>query len=117
MNRPLVHIEIPSKDHAVTEKFYQDTFGWEHTHMSVGEMNYTSYQSGNLPGGYADVTDETPVGMVVLYIASEDLEADAALIEKNGGKILSPIIPVGDMGAFRFFADPVGNKLGLWKSA
>ena len=47
-------------------------------------------------------------------ISVDDLEASAAKVVSNGGKILIPPqeIPEG-MGSFAMFIDPSGNVIGL----
>ncbi|MCL4878713.1 MAG: VOC family protein [Anaerolineae bacterium] len=114
--RGFAHIEIPAKDRDAAAKFYHTLFGWECQHM--GEPSpYTTFQTGNVGGGFPDVSDDNPIGSVIVYIESTDLEADGSLIEQHGGKLLSPTFQVGEYGWMRYFEDPSGNKLALWKNA
>lgn len=114
--RGFAHIEIPAKDRAAAAQFYKDVFGWESEHMNEPSP-YTMFSTGNVGGGFPDVDEHNPVGGVILYLESTDIDADSALIEKHGGKMLAPAFPVGNMGWIRYFEDPTGNKLALWKSA
>jgi predicted enzyme related to lactoylglutathione lyase len=115
--RNVVHIEIAAKDRAASAKFYHDLFGWEFESHGP-PMNYTTFRSGNLGGGFPDVDGKMyKAGDVVVYIASEDLAADAKRIEAAGGKVLAPAMDVPGMGTFQFFSDPSGTRLSLWKAA
>ena len=115
--RSVVHIEIAAKDRAASAKFYHDVFGWEYQAHGA-PMNYTTFQTGNVGGGFPDIDGQMyKAGDVVVYVASDDLGADAKRIEAAGGKILSPAMDVPGMGTFQFFADPSGTRLSLWKVA
>jgi predicted enzyme related to lactoylglutathione lyase len=38
-------------------------------------------------------------------------------VEKLGGSVVEPKMPVGGMGFAAYFADPDGNVVGLWENA
>ena len=111
--RSVVHIEIPAKDHAVTSKFYADLFGWE-KHRDES-LDYTMFKSGNIGGGYPEVGELAKAGEVIVYLGSEDIEADLKQIEAHGGKRLGEVVEVPGNGFMAFFSDPAGNKLALWQ--
>ena len=51
-------------------------------------------------GGFPQVSDENPGGQVLVYIDSDDIEADLKKVEKLGGKVHPPEsgdsrVPVG----------------------
>ena len=112
--RSLVHIEIPMIDKDQTADFYRDLCGWEFTHDK--DYDYTSFSTGNVGGGLSPVTEFNPVGNVLVYLHSDDLEADVKRVEELGGKIIAPRMDVGDMGAFAVFTDPVGNTMAFWQT-
>jgi uncharacterized protein len=114
--RAIVHVEIPAKDRETTAKFYSDLFGWEFQHYSEPSP-YTMFETGNIGGGYPDVSENTKPGDVLVYIASSDIDADLKKIESKGGQVLMPRMDVGGMGQMAVFADPAGNRLALWKEA
>ena len=73
--RNIVHVEIPSANVAAAGKFYQELFGWKLSPMP--EMNHTMWEDGSgSGGGFPQVSDENPAGQVLVYIDSEDIEAD-----------------------------------------
>ena len=113
-NRSIVHVEIPAKSRDAAAKFYQELFGWEYQHME-GSMPYTTFKSGNTGGGFPDVSQNNPAGQVLVYISSDDIEADLKKAEGLGGKILMGKTEVPTFGWFGIFADPTGNPIAVWK--
>ena len=114
--RNIVHVEIPAANVEGTGKFYQELFGWKIQH--VPEMNYTMWEAGDGDeyGGFPEVSAENPAGQVLVYIDSDDIEADLKKVEKLGGKVLHQKTEIPGMGWFGVFKDPTGNVLGLYTS-
>jgi predicted enzyme related to lactoylglutathione lyase len=112
--RPIVHFEIPAKDRKQSAQFFADVFGWGFRH-SEEPAPYTLIDTGNVGGGLPDADETYQPGHVILYIDSEDVEADLKKVEECGGKRLSDPFMVGEFGQMAFFADPTGNRLALWK--
>jgi len=113
--RNVVHVEIPAADVKVSGKFYHDLFGWKL--QEFPEMNYTMWESeGGSSGGFPPVSDENPAGQVMVYIHSDDIEADLKKVEGLGGKILHEKAEIPQTGWFGIFQDPTGNVLALYTS-
>lgn len=113
--RNIVHVEIPSTNVDGAAKFYSELFGWKIA--PVPEMNYTMWEAGDgSGGGFPKVSAENPAGQVLVYIASDDIEADLKKAEKLGGAIVHPKTEIPRMGWFGMFKDPTGNTLGLYTS-
>ena len=114
--RNIVHVEIPAVNVEGAGKFYQDLFGWKI--MSMPEMNYTMFEAGEGDeyGGFPQVSEENPAGQVLVYIASDDIEADLKQVEKLGGKVLHAKAEIPGTGWFGIFQDPTGNVLALYTS-
>lgn len=113
--RNVVHVEIPAGNVEGAGKFYQELFGWKLQH--VPEMNYTMWEAGDgSGGGFTEVSDENPVGQVLVYIHSDDIEADLKKVEKLGGKVIRPKDEIPQTGWFGIFQDPTGNVLALYTS-
>ncbi len=113
--RNVVHVEIPAANVEAAARFYAGLFGWKIE--SVPEMNYTMWEDGSgYGGGFNLVSDENPVGQVLVYIHSDDIEADLKNVEKLGGKVLHPKTEIPQTGWFAAFKDPTGNVLALYTS-
>ena len=113
--RNVVHVEIPAFDPKAAGKFYEELFGWKLQH--VPEFNYTMWEDGGgSGGGFPAVSDENPAGQVLVYIDSDDIEADLKKVEKLGGTVIRPKDEIPGMGWFGIFKDPTGNVLALYTS-
>ena len=114
--RNIVHVEIPAANVEAAGKFYHELFGWKIQHDAG--MNYTMWEagSGDEYGGFPQVSDENPAGQVLVYIHSDDIEADLKNVEKLGGKVLQQKAEIPQTGWFGIFQDPTGNAIGLYTS-
>lgn len=111
--RNVVHVEIPATNVEGAGKFYEALFGWKISHMP--EMNYSMWEAGDgSGGGFPEASAENPVGQVLVYIDSDDIEADLKQVEKLGGKVLRQKTEIPGMGWFGIFQDPTGNVLALY---
>lgn len=114
MKRPIVHIEIASKDPKASTAFYSKVFGWE---TSVDPtFDYHGFESGSVAGAFPQIGDSVKADSVIVYLESENIEADLEVIKANGGKPAGEIMPVPGMGRFVHFVDPAGALLALWQS-
>lgn len=115
-NHPIAHIEIPTTDPNATGTFYSDVFGWQiatnHTY------NYTIFQSeGGLRGGFAGPSEPTyKPDRLLVYLATDDIDAALAKIEAHGGKTVLPKTEIPGVGWWAVFSDPAGNHIGLYLS-
>lgn len=114
VGRDIVHLEIPAMDRRIAARFYGELFGWDYEHMD-DPMNYTTFRSGTVAGGFPDVNDMNPAGEVIFYVASDDIEADLRRAEKLGGKTVVPRTEIPDTGYFAIVSDPTGNHFGLYR--
>lgn len=113
--RNVVHIEISAKQLDAAAKFYQELFGWKIT--PIPEMNYVLWEAEEGPGGgFNPVSEENPAGQVLVYIDSDDIDADLRKVEKLGGKVLHEKTEIPQTGWFGIFQDPSGNILALYTS-
>jgi predicted enzyme related to lactoylglutathione lyase len=113
--RNVVHVEIPAANVQAAGKFYEDLFGWKMQH--VPEFDYTRWEDGSgSGGGFNAVSEENPVGQVLVYIDSDDIEADLKKAEKLGGKVIREKTEIPGTGWYGLFKDPTGNVLAVYTS-
>lgn len=115
---PIVHVDFPAEDAKAAAQFYKAAFGWNLVYNE--EFSYWMFSAEGGPGGgFVGVGDEGPVkneiGKVLVYLGSEDIDADLARVESLGGRIIAPRMPIGEIGAMAIFADPSGNVLGFFQ--
>ncbi len=115
VKRNVVHIEIPAADLQAAGKFYQDLFGWEVTH--IPEMNYTTWAAGpGEGGGFNPLSHDVKPNEIMIYINSEDIEADLKKAAALGAKIIQEKMEIPKTGWFGVFEDPTGNHIALYTS-
>jgi predicted enzyme related to lactoylglutathione lyase len=110
----VVHVEIPSKDRKKNSKFYQDLFGWKLTEYD--DLNYTLFDPEEGPaGGFPPVDGNlNKIDRVLVYFASDDIEADLKRVESLGGKTVMGKTEIPGQGWFGVFTDPDGNTIALY---
>jgi predicted enzyme related to lactoylglutathione lyase len=80
-------------------------------------MDYTMWEDATgSGGGFTPVSDENPAGQVLVYIDSDDIEADLKKVEQLGGRVIHPKAEIPGTGWFGVFQDPTGNVLALYTS-
>ena len=113
--RNVVHVEIPAANTDAASRFYAALFGWKI--IPVPEMNYVMWEDGTgAGGGFPQVSEESPAGRVLVYIDSDDIEADLKKVVQLGGKVLRAKTEIPQMGWFAIFQDPDNNVLALYTS-
>ena len=123
MARPIVHIEIPATDPQALGDFYKNTFGWK---LELDpSFNYLQFDGDGGPSGaFVQNTGPEEGGMwagsganaPLLYLGSDDIEADLAKVEAAGCQVLAPKMEIPNTGWFAIFRDPSGNNIGLYTS-
>jgi hypothetical protein len=111
----IVHVEIPSHDLQASGRFYAELFGWRVT--PIPEMNYATWEAGAAPGGgFNPLGESVKAGEVLIYVDSEDIDADLKRAEQLGGKVVQPKMEIPKIGWFGVFRDPTGNTIALYTS-
>lgn len=112
--RNVVHIEIPVADSKASAKFYESVFGWKMQHME--EFDYTMWSDGGESGGgFVKLDDENAGGKILVYIDSDDIEADLKNITSGGGTVVKAKTEIPGMGWYAVFEDPSGNRVAIYK--
>jgi uncharacterized protein len=113
--RNIVHIEIPTADGKASGEYYHKLFGW---HITRDEnFDYTMFDPHEGPaGGFSPLGEDVKVGEVVVYVNSEDIEADLKQAVSLGGSLVRAKEEIPGIGWFGMFKDPTGNTIGLYTS-
>jgi predicted enzyme related to lactoylglutathione lyase len=118
-SHPIVHVEIAATDPKVSGAFYDTVFGWKQ-HVEPN-FDYHMFEVAGGPGGaFVKVGSDDAAGSsikpseVLLYIGSDDIDADLAKVEANGGKKLVGKTEIPQTGWFGIFSDPGGTKVALY---
>lgn len=113
--RNIVHIEIPTQNGKESADFYEKLFGW---HIERDEqMDYTMFDPHEGPGGgFSPLGENVSVGDILIYVNSDDIEADLKKAESLGGSVMMEKSEIPNTGWFGIFKDPTGNPIGLYTS-
>ena len=114
--RNIVHVEFSSRDFDETSNFYQQLFGWQIER--VPEMNYVLWRAGdNSGGGFNPLGGHTKAGDVLVYVDSDDIEADLKKARSLGATVIEEKQEIPGQGWFGVFKDPTGNIVALYTAA
>jgi uncharacterized protein len=106
------YLRIPSGDPRRTGAFYEAVFGWK---VDLDRDN-PSFEdgTGHLIGHiHADMEVVGEAG-IRPYVYVESVEETLERITANGGEVVTPAYPEGDLKV-AVFRDPTGNVLGIWQ--
>ena len=116
-NHANFHFDIPANDPKAASEFYATLFGWEIRYNQT--LQYWMFRTEPERGGgfVSTTTGDQPakVGEIGVYIETEDIDRDLAKAEAMGGKIVVPKQELTGVGWEVAFADPTGNKVGLFQ--
>ena len=113
--RNIVHIEIPSRNFAESGEFYGELFGWKITPRP--DMNYALWDPSEAPGGGFNPLGETVrPGEVLIYVDSDNIEADLKKAKSLGAVIVREKSEIPGVGWYGVFKDPTGNSISLYTS-
>ncbi len=113
-DQPVLHIEVPTTNPAVTGTFYRDVFGWK-TNINT-EHNYATFESEKgYCGGFTGPSEPSyKPDRLLVYLATDDIDATLSTIEAHGGKTVVPKTEIPNVGQWAIFTDPADNHLGLF---
>jgi predicted enzyme related to lactoylglutathione lyase len=113
--------ELMAADAGAEASFYSQLFGYTVDQQDMGMGPYTILKRGpemaDMEAGVFPKPPDAPVSAWVVYFNVPDLDKALADVSNLGGKTLSPIIPVPNMGRVVMIADSVGAVLGLHEPA
>ncbi len=111
-------IDLMTTDPSAAGEFYTALFGWE---VPPGAEEFGGYSTATLNGKpVAGVTplmdgqDHPPVWST--YLATEDVDATSAAVEKAGGSIIAAAMDVGEFGRMAVAQAPGGGAFGYWQA-
>ena len=115
MGAPVAFFEIISGDAKRAQSFYGELFGWQaEGDPAMGGYALVDTGSESIGGGIGSDDDDQPG--VRIYMRVDDLDAYLDRAEKLGGtRLVGPTDLPSGYGQIAIFADPDGNRVGLWK--
>jgi predicted enzyme related to lactoylglutathione lyase len=114
----VMHFEFPADNPERAVEFYKQVFGWQFQKWE-GPMQYWLVSTGakELPGiDGGMMLRQHPGQGTVNTIGVPSVDAAIATVEKNGGKVVAPKMPIPGVGYFAYCADTEGNQFGIMQA-
>ena len=110
----VTHFEIPSDDPEKSMAFYEKTFGWKYHRWGTEEYWMAMTGDAKTPGIDGAIMKKRDAQQpVVNSIAVNNIHQTISEIEKNGGTIVVPLMPLPGVGWLAYFKDPDQNIFGV----
>lgn len=112
--------DLMSKDEDADLAFLKDLVGWTVSERDMGDMgSYAMLMAGETGvGGIIDMSKVEAVSAHwVGYVVVSDIDQALATVAAEGGKVLSPAMPIPDVGRTAVAADPNGAVFSLLEPA
>ena len=115
----VAHFAINADDVDRARRFYEKVFGWKF--QAYGPPGFYMVDEASakatvpLRGSLQkrrEIVKGVPMHGFECTISVDDIDATAAALEKNGGKIVMQICTLAGIGRLLFFQDPEGNIAG-----
>jgi|SRR5581483_4295580 len=119
----VVHFEVTAKDTDRAKKFYGGVFDWKFQEMGGEYGNYIVCQTtetdeqrmpkrkGAINGGMMKV--DPTAKHTILTIAVDNMEESLEKVKANGGKVISEIMDIPNVGRYARIEDSEGNVVSL----
>lgn len=119
---PFTWVEIYVEDMSRAQKFYETVLAIQMVDLpmpeGMGDMQMVSFPwaegERNISGALVKMENMGPgSGGTLVYFACEDCATEESRVEKAGGKVLQPKMPIGEYGFCSIVMDTEGNAIGL----
>jgi predicted enzyme related to lactoylglutathione lyase len=115
MPRP-VHFEFVAADPERAERFWMGVFGWRiekwdgpHPYWLVT----TGEEEPGIDGGIMSAADGFQAGQTILTVSVDSVEETTASVEREGGTVVAPRMPVPGVGWLAYCQAPGGATFGV----
>ena len=113
----IVHFDIPVEDMERARKFYSELFGWK-IEKVPGPMEYwmiTPKDEKAVRGGM--MPKQQPEHTITDYFAVSSIDECLSKVQKLGGQVVVPKMPVPGMGYFAYCLDTEKNVFAIWETS
>ncbi|MBD3335297.1 MAG: VOC family protein [Candidatus Eisenbacteria bacterium] len=114
----VIHFDVPADDTRRAMDFYKKVFGWEFTTWD-GPQEYHLIKTGSgedvgIDGGLGP--RRKPDEMVTATIGVASVDETLNEVEKAGGSVFVPKLPIPTVGWLAYFKDTEGNIFGIMQA-
>lgn len=106
----VVHFEIASENPELASAFYNNVFSWNVKQWADKDYWFLYTGDEEHPGINGAIEMKKPYKQgVINTIEVDNIDNTIALIQENGGKILTEKTEIPSVGTFCYFQDPEAN--------
>ena len=100
-----------------SRRFYSELFGWEAEAPSDEFGGYFMFTRHGVPvaGGMGGMPGMPAQNLWKVYLSTDDMAKTLESAESEGAHIVSPAMPVADLGVQAVLIDPTGAEVGAWQ--
>ncbi len=100
-----------------SRRFYAELLGWEAQEPSPEFGGYFMFTRDGVPvaGAMGDMGDMAATNTWKTYLSTDDVTKTVEAAQAAGAQIVSPPMPVADLGIQVVLVDPTGAQLGAWQ--
>jgi predicted enzyme related to lactoylglutathione lyase len=111
-------VDLATPDLKGARAFYSALFGWIPVASPEPEAGgYTNFHlDGQAVAGVGPVMGEGQPPAWTTYVATDDVDDTANLVEKAGGRVLMAPMDVMEYGRLAILTDPTGAAFGAWQA-
>jgi predicted enzyme related to lactoylglutathione lyase len=112
----VIHFEIVVDDANRAKKFYESVFGWKIG--KYGPIDYWLVETGEksepgINGAIMKKGNQIKSKGTVNTVSVPSVDAFMNKVKENGGKVLTPKMPIPGIGYFAYCQDTEGNTFGI----
>jgi uncharacterized protein len=115
MGKKIVHVEFPAAEGDRGERFWTELAGWSFNDVGMPDIDYRMFDGGGGWGGAVWTSNEMAGQGPVIYLDSDDIDADVARVRDLGGEAEDKQ-PIPSIGWFARCRDTEGNAFSLYQS-
>lgn len=106
------YLRIPAADPEQSAAFYEAVFGWN----VRNDPDKSAFEdgTGDVIGHFMTEHAVAAAAGIRPYVFVEDVEQTLEKVGANGGEVVTPPYPEGDLRVATF-RDPAGNVIGVWQ--
>ena len=118
MPNNIMHFAINCNDLERAKRFYEKALGWKFSPWGPPEFFRVTTGTKEKPGvdgaiqKRREIVKGVPMYGFECSVGVEDVDAVAAAVEANGGKVVMSKVTIPTVGNLIFFQDPEGNIVG-----
>lgn len=123
MKNAINWFEIYTSDFNRAKTFYSTVFKCKLTDLPMSSDRHSQMEYATFPGdekgfgasGALVKIDQVKPGSggILVYFASEEINAELTRVEAAGGKVIRPKLNIGEFGFIGLIEDTEGNMIGL----